>query len=57
MCTAGPNTNSCVAEATGMGMYGCGMPNESNFVILWAIGGVVGPHGAKMKNYEELQTL
>ena len=29
----------------------CGMPNDSNFALFWTMGGVVGPHGGKMKNW------
>ena len=51
MCTIGPNNNLCsVTEAAGMGTYCCDMPNDSNFEFVWAIEGVVGPHGTKMKN-------
>ena len=48
---AGPNNNLWVTEATGMCTYDCDMPNGSNIDLFWAIGDVVGPHGAKMKNY------
>ena len=50
MCTAGPDNNLYVTEAAGMGTYGCDMPDDNNFYLFWAIGDVVGPHWANMKN-------
>ena len=38
-------------EATRMDTNGCYMPNDSNFALFWTNGGVVGPHGGKMKNW------
>ena len=32
-------------------MYGCDMPNDSSFALFWTIGGVVGSHEVKMKNW------
>ena len=34
-----------------MDKSGCDMPNGSNFALFWTMGGVVGPHGSKMKNW------
>ena len=33
MCTAGPNDNLWLPEATGMNTNGCDMPNDSNFAL------------------------
>ena len=51
MCTMGPNNNLWLTEAIGMDTNGCGMPNDSNFALFWSMGGFVGPHGGKMKNW------
>ena len=51
MCTAGPNDNVQLTEATGMDTNGCDMLNDGNFALSWRIGDVVGPHGEKMKNW------
>ena len=51
MCTAGPNDNLWLTEATGMDTNGCDMTNNSTFALFWAAGDVVGPHGGKMKNW------
>ena len=50
MCTVGPNDNLWLTEATRMVTNGCDMPNDSNFALFWTMGGVVAPHGGKMKN-------
>ena len=51
MCTVGPNDNLWLIKATGMDKSGCDMPNGSNFTFFWTVGGIVGPHGSKMKNW------
>ena len=35
MCTAGPNDNLWLPEATGMDTNGCDMPNDSIFSLFW----------------------
>ena len=50
MCTAGPNDNLWLTEVTWMDTNGCVMPNDSDFALFWAIEGIVGLHGDKMKN-------
>ena len=51
MCTAGPNNNLWLTEATGMDANDCGMLSTGNFALFWTMGGrgVVGPRGGKMK--------
>ena len=51
MHTVGPNNILRLTEATGIDTNGCNMPNENTFARFWAIGGVAGPHGGKMKNW------
>ena len=51
MFTAGPNDNVWLTEATGRDTNDYNMLNDSNFALFWTMGGVVGPHGSKMKNW------
>ena len=51
MCTARPNDNLWLPEATGIDINGYGMPNDSNFSLFCAIEDVVDPHGGRMKNW------
>ena len=51
ICTVGPNDNLRLTKAIGMDTNGNEMPNDINFALFWAVGGVVGPHGGKMKNW------
>ena len=34
-----------------MDTNGCDMLNDGNFALFWTMGGVMGPHGDKMKNW------
>ena len=54
MCTAGPNDNVWLPEATGMDTNGCDMPNDSNFALSLDNSGCCG--SAWEKN-EELEIL
>ena len=51
MCIAGPNNNLWLIEATGMDTSGSYMLNDGNLALFLDNGGVVGPHGDKMKNW------
>ena len=51
MCTAGPNDNLWLTEATGKDVNGFDMLNDGNFALFSGNGGVVGPHGGQMKNW------
>ena len=51
MCITGPNDNVWWTEATEIDTNGCDMPNDSNFAFFLTMGGVVDPHGGKMKNW------
>ena len=51
MCTAGPNDNLWLTEATGMDTNGCDVSNQSKISLLWTMRDVVGPHGDNMKNW------
>jgi len=47
----GPNDNLLLTKATGTDKSGRDMPNDSSFLCFWTVGGVVIPHGRKMKNW------
>ena len=51
MCAANPNDNLWLTKATRMDTNGCDMSNDSNRALFWTVGGAVGPHGGKMKNW------
>ena len=49
MYTTGPNNSFWLTAATGMDVNGYDMMNDCNFALFRTMGGVVGPHGGKMK--------
>ena len=50
-CTAGPNTNLRLAEATRMNANGFDMLNDDDFALFWTMGSVVGLRGGNTKNW------
>ena len=50
MCTAGPNDNLWLTEATGMDSNGCDMPNDNNVALFWGNSGCCMSAWSKMKN-------
>ena len=52
MCTAGPNGNLWLTKATRMDTNGSDMSNGSNRALFRTVGGTVGPHGGRLKNWD-----
>ena len=51
MRTVGPNIKLFSTEVTSMNTNGYGMQNNTKFAFFEQQGGIVGPHGGKIKNW------